>query len=160
MQHKGRSGVDDASFIAVQQGGNCLGNLMPQPHVLFVEDEELIRMIVSETLAEGGLAVTEAANGEEAVSLLDGQRRFDLVLTDVHMPGRFNGVDVARRARTLWPTVPVVFVTGRPDTLDAFGPPVPQDRTVLKPYKPSDVLTVVQVSLDRSARAATAGPGA
>lgn len=119
---------------------------MPQPRVLFVEDEELIRMILTETMIEAGLEVTEAANGEEAMQLL-GQRRFDLLLTDVHMPGRFNGVDLARRVRALWPEVPVVFVTGRPDTLRAFGTPGPRDRSVLKPYKPSDVLTAIQASL-------------
>jgi CheY-like chemotaxis protein len=119
---------------------------MPQPRVLFVEDEELIRMILTETMIEAGLEVTEAANGEEAMQLL-GQRRFDLLLTDVHMPGRFNGVDLARQVRALWPEVPVVFVTGRPDTLRAFGTPGPRDRSVLKPYKPSDVLTAIQASL-------------
>ena len=129
---------------------------MSQPRVLLVEDEFLIRMVLTETLMESGLDVTEAASGDEAVGLLDGQHRFDLVLTDVHMPGRLNGVDVARRARTLWPTVPVVFVTGRPDTLDAFGPPGPQDRTVLKPYRPSDVLNAVQDSLGQRASPATA----
>lgn len=119
---------------------------MPQPRVLFVEDEELIRMILTETMIEAGLEVTEAANGEEAMQLL-GQRRFDLLLTDVHMPGRLNGVDIARQVRALWPEVPVVFVTGRPDTLRAFGTPGPRDRSVLKPYKPSDVLTAIQASL-------------
>jgi len=120
---------------------------MPQPRVLFVEDEELIRMILTETMIEVGLDVTEAANGEEAMSLLDRRQRFDLLLTDVHMPGRFNGVDIARQVRALWPEVPVVFVTGRPDTLRAFGRPGPRDRSVLKPYKPSDVLTAIQASL-------------
>ncbi len=119
---------------------------MLQPRVLFVEDEELIRMILTETMIEAGLEVTEATNGEEAMQLL-GQRRFDLLLTDVHMPGRFNGVDIARQVRALWPEVPVVFVTGRPDTLRAFGTPGPRDRSVLKPYKPSDVLTAIQASL-------------
>ncbi len=119
---------------------------MPHPRVLFVEDEELIRMILTETMIEAGLEVTEAANGEEAMQLL-GQRRFDLLLTDVHMPGRFNGVDIARQVRALWPEMPVVFVTGRPDTLRAFGTSGPRDRSVLKPYKPSDVLTAIQASL-------------
>lgn len=120
---------------------------MTQPHVLFVEDEELIRVILTETMVEAGLDVTEAVDGDEAMGLLVQQRRFDLLLTDVHMPGRFNGVDIARRMRTLWPEVPVVFVTGRPDTLQAFGPPGPRDRSVLKPYKPSDVLMAIWASL-------------
>lgn len=123
---------------------------MPQSRILFVEDEELIRMILTEIMIEAGLSVTEAVDGEEAMRLLEQRRTFDLLLTDVHMPGRFNGVDIARQVRALWPEVPVVFVTGRPDTLRAFGTPGPRDRSVLKPYKPSDVLTAIQASLAKA----------
>ncbi len=104
-------------------------------------------MIVAETLIEAGLKVTEACNGEAALSLLQERCAFDLLLTDVHMPGRFSGVDVALHVRSLWPAVPVVFVTGRPDVLHAFGPPRPHDRCVLKPYKPTDVLAAIQSCL-------------
>jgi CheY-like chemotaxis protein len=120
---------------------------MPQSHVLFVEDEDLIRLIVAEALIEAGLRVTEACNGETALSLLQERCGFDLLLTDVHMPGRFNGIDVALHIRSLWPKVPVVFVTGRPDVLHAFGPPGPHDRCVLKPYRPTDVLAAIRSCL-------------
>ena len=120
---------------------------MPQSHVLFVEDEDLIRLIVAEALVEAGLRVTEACNGETALNLLQERCGFDLLLTDVHMPGRFNGIDVALHIRSLWPKVPVVFVTGRPDVLHAFGPPGPLDRCVLKPYRPTDVLAAIRSCL-------------
>lgn len=120
---------------------------MLRTHILFVEDEDFIRLIVAETLVEAGLRVTEARNGEMALNLLKEQSDFDLLLTDVHMPGRFNGIDVAVHMRSLWPEIPVVFVTGRPDALHAFGPPGPYDRFVLKPYKPTDALAAVRSSL-------------
>ncbi len=117
---------------------------MSKTHVLFVEDEELIRQVVTETLIEAGFKVTEACNGEVALRLLQECRSFDLLLTDVHMPGRLSGLDVALHVRSRWPVLPVVFVTGRPDVLHAFGPPRPNDRCVLKPYKPTDVLAVIR----------------
>ena len=122
---------------------------MSQSRVLFVEDEDLIRLIVAETLIEAGLKVIEACNGESALGLLQERCGFDLLLTDVHMPGRFNGIDVALHMRSLWPEVPVVFVTGRPDALHAFGPCGPHDRCILKPYRPTDVLAAIRSCLAR-----------
>lgn len=115
--------------------------------ILFVEDEDFIRLVVTETLVEAGLRVTEARNGEMALDLLKEQADFALLLTDVHMPGRLNGIDVATHMRSLWPEIPVVFVTGRPDVLHTFGPPGPYDRCILKPYKPTDALAAVRSSL-------------
>jgi len=120
---------------------------MPRTRILFVEDEDLIRLTVAETLIEAGLQVTEASNGEHALSLLQEHCGFDLLLTDVHMPGGLSGIDVAMHVRSLWPEIPVVFVTGRPDVLHAFGPPGPYDRFVFKPYKPTDLLVAVRSSL-------------
>lgn len=125
---------------------------MPQTHVLFVEDEDLIRLLVAEVLVEAGIEVTEACNGDAALALLQDQRGYDLLLTDVHMPGRLSGVDLARRARSLRPGMPVVFVTGRPDTLHAFGALGPRDRCVLKPYKPTEVLAAIRSILTEGAR--------
>lgn len=120
---------------------------MPQPHVLFVEDEELIRRIIAETLIEAGLRLTEACNGENALNFLREKRGFHLLLTDVHMPGRFSGVEVATHMRSLWPEAPVVFVTGRPGALRAFGPLGPRGRCIIKPYKPTDVLAAIRSCL-------------
>ncbi len=121
----------------------------PQTHVLFVEDEDLIRLTVAETLIEAGIRVTEACNGEAALTLIRGRHGFDLLLTDVHMPGRFSGIDVALRMRSLSPEVPVVFVTGRPDVLHAFGPPASHDRCLLKPYRATEVLAMIRSCLAR-----------
>ena len=109
---------------------------MPQPHVLFVEDEEFIRLSVTERLIEAGLGVTDVCNADSALDLLRERHRFDLLLTDVHMPGCCNGVDVARYVRSLWPAMPVVFATGRPDAMRLFGAFGPRDCCVLKPYRP------------------------
>ncbi|HEY0423702.1 MAG TPA: response regulator, partial [Rhodopila sp.] len=94
---------------------------MTRARILLVEDEPLIRSLLAETLLEGGLEIVEAGSGEEAVEALGQHDTFDLLLTDVHMPGGISGVDVARHARARDPDLPVVFATGRPESLNDFG---------------------------------------
>jgi DNA-binding response OmpR family regulator len=113
--------------------------------VLFVEDEDLIRLIVTEELAHAGFEVCEAASGEQAARIIESQPApFDLLVTDIHMPGALDGLAVALVVRGCWPLVPVIYTTGRPDVLDRMGRL--DDNTVLlpKPYLPSALLDVAQ----------------
>ncbi len=112
--------------------------------ILLVEDEQFIRELIAEVLLEADLDVLEAADGEAAMELLKQRGRVDLLMTDVHMPGRINGVDLARRARLRYPELPVVFATGRPETLKAFGELGPRDICMSKPFTPMEVLRVVE----------------
>ena len=63
-------------------------------HILVVEDEEAVRAIVGEQLRSLGYDVKLAGHAEEALALLRAHQ-FDLVLTDVVMPGRLNGKGLA-----------------------------------------------------------------
>ncbi len=81
---------------------------------LLVEDEELIRVLLAEVLAEAGWDVTEAMSGDAALALLH-QKSFDLLVTDVHMPSRADGYEVARQAREQSAELPVIVTTGRPE---------------------------------------------
>lgn len=123
---------------------------MAKARILLVEDEPLIRMLVSEVLLEEDFDVLEAGNGAEALALLEQYGSFDLLLTDVHMPGRFDGLDVVRHARARLPGLTVVFATGRPDTLKGFGALGPRDALLAKPFSPLDVVRLVERLLSRS----------
>jgi DNA-binding response OmpR family regulator len=113
--------------------------------ILVVEDEFLIRLIVAEELAEGGFEVCEAEDGDQAARLIqDPPAMFSLLITDIHMPGRLDGIEVARRMRARHPRVPIIYTTGRPDALHAVGPLGRNDALVPKPYAPSDLLTVAR----------------
>jgi CheY-like chemotaxis protein len=120
------------------------GRSLAKARILLVEDEPFIRDLLSEVLQEADLDVSEASNGEEAVDLLQRDAGFDLLLTDVHMPGRFDGIAVARQARARRPELLVVFATGRPETLHTFGPLGPRDVCLFKPFSPSEVLRLVE----------------
>ena len=80
--------------------------------VLLVEDESLIRMTTSEFLQDEGFEVTEAWNGDEAVRLLDTTDPFDVLFTDVQMPGTLDGIDLAIRARYRYAMIPLLVVSG------------------------------------------------
>jgi CheY-like chemotaxis protein len=82
--------------------------------VLLVEDELLIRLLAAEVLHEEGFKVIEAADGTQAVQLIDGPDGFDLLLTDVQMPGPIDGIQVAIHARKRYPSIPVVVVSAQP----------------------------------------------
>jgi CheY-like chemotaxis protein len=80
--------------------------------VLLVEDEALVRLLAAEALRESGYSVVEAATGDEAAVLLLGPARFDLLLTDVRMPGVLDGLNVATKARERQPGIPILVVSG------------------------------------------------
>ncbi|WP_407048856.1 MHYT domain-containing protein [Methyloraptor flagellatus] len=105
--------------------------------ILVVDDDALVLMATAALIEDLGHRVTEAYSASEALSVLRGGRRFDLVLTDEAMPG-MTGSALARRIREEWPRLPVVIGTGYaepPDTLDQRLPRI---------SKPFDQRTLAQ----------------
>jgi CheY-like chemotaxis protein len=118
--------------------------------VLLVEDEALVRLILAESLEDCGFQVVEAGTGDEAAQLIDAGDAFDLVVTDIQMPGCLDGIAVARHARRFRADIPVIYVTGRPESMSGVGALGPYDALVLKPYGPHDVMTAITRLLRRS----------
>jgi CheY-like chemotaxis protein len=80
--------------------------------VLIVDDEPTLRMLMSETLQELGYATIEAADGASGLNVLQSNRRVDVLVTDVGLPGGMNGRQLADAGRTLRKSLRVLFVTG------------------------------------------------
>jgi CheY-like chemotaxis protein len=97
--------------------------------ILFVEDDVLTRMAVSEELREQGYSVIEAASSDEALCVLQGQTRVDLLLTDMRMPGAVDGCGLARHVREVLPLVKIVMVSGQAHSM--------LDGYLVKPVAPS-----------------------
>lgn len=93
------------------------------PRVLIVEDEFLIRMLIADHLREIGYTVIEAFNGDEAIAILKTGAPFDLVFTDVRMPGTSDGMAVLEFVRQTRPELPVLVTSGHlnPDLAHAAG---------------------------------------
>lgn len=87
--------------------------------ILVVDDEEGIRLLYKEELEEEGYEVALASNGEAALERLD-ESNIDLVLLDIKMPG-IDGVEVLRRIKERWKTLPVVLCTAYPHYKQEFG---------------------------------------
>ena len=77
--------------------------------ILVVEDRDSLRRMLDRALSGEGYAVETAASGEEALAWI-AERQYDLVLTDLKLPGN-SGLDVLRRSRQLKPDLPVVVLT-------------------------------------------------
>jgi len=80
--------------------------------VLVIDDEPAIRMLIVEVLEENGYRAIEAADGASGLRLLESERRIDLLITDVGLPGGINGRQVADAARLLRSDLKVLFITG------------------------------------------------
>jgi CheY-like chemotaxis protein len=89
-------------------------------HVLLVEDHALLRGILVQTLTAAGHRVTAAESADQAIALIEGGARPDLLLSDIRMPGRLNGLDLARLVRQRYPSVAILLQTGFAefDTID------------------------------------------
>jgi PAS domain S-box-containing protein len=104
--------------------------------ILLVDDHAEVRSTTAAVLADLGHVVTEAANGTEALELLERDRcRCDLMITDYAMP-HLSGTDFLRSARELCPDVPALIITGYADT-DAIGDRPEDVDILLKPFTPS-----------------------
>ena len=80
--------------------------------VLVVDDDPAVRMLVAEVLEDLGYAVVEAADGPSALKVLQSDRRIDLLVSDVGLPGGMNGRQVADAGRGMRPGLKVLFITG------------------------------------------------
>jgi CheY-like chemotaxis protein len=109
--------------------------------ILLAEDEVLVRELAFEDLSEAGYQVVAARDGEEGMAILQQDRGFDLLFTDIRMPGAVDGWDLAAEARRLIPGIPVLFASGLSDSQGDIGP---ADRFVVKPYKLADVLATLR----------------
>jgi len=112
---------------------------MGKQTILVVEDEVMIRMLMSDVLRDEGYLVIEAANGDEGKDLLLSGHAIDLIVTDVRMPGQIDGVELAALAKRLLPSRPVVVVSGHLPPTAANS----ADEFIPKPYLPSTFLQVI-----------------
>jgi signal transduction histidine kinase/CheY-like chemotaxis protein len=117
--------------------------------VLLVEDEPSVRLFVSSQLANLGYEVTDVGSGPEALALLQDNREFDLLFTDVVLPHGMSGVELARHARAIRPELKVLLTSGYPEEVfEQHGRPDPQTPLLRKPSRRKDLAEAVRKALD------------
>ncbi|WP_161796930.1 response regulator [Devosia soli] len=116
---------------------------MRKPSILIAEDEPLIAILLQDGLEYEGYTATVAKDGDEAIALLEERpESFDLLLTDIRMPGKTNGWSLARHARSLLPNLPVIYMTG--DSVQAKTKEgVPKSVMCQKPVSTNALLEII-----------------
>lgn len=125
---------------------------MALPHhprtILVVDDEEIVRLLVTRALQEAGYGVVEATHGAAALALLEAaEHEIDLVVCDLVMSA-LNGRDLARWIGEHIPELPVLFISGYPQPyLEAHGLYDPAIPLLRKPFLPSRLIESVEEAL-------------
>jgi signal transduction histidine kinase/CheY-like chemotaxis protein len=118
------------------------GNRPRLGEVLLVEDDDEVARLVSEMLDELGYGVLRTASASGALGALANGRKFDLVFSDIMMPGGMDGVGLARELRQRRPNLPVLLTSGHPGAarrdIEAEGLQV-----LAKPYRLEELRTAV-----------------
>jgi PAS domain S-box-containing protein len=130
---------------------------LPQPSLraghgellLFIDDDQSVREMVAPALKEQGYHVLTAANGAEALALLEGkERELRLVLSDIAMPV-MDGLEITEKLHTRWPDLPIVLISG---TFDIEKQPLPRGviKVLTKPFRLEQLLAVTAEALQKN----------
>lgn len=115
--------------------------------VLIVEDNDLVLELVVEMMKDLGYDVLTAIDAHSALGILEHEDRIQLLFTDVIMPDRMNGIDLARVACRQHPGLKVLLTSGYAgfDTRDERGREFP---ILPKPYRRAELARCVRATLD------------
>jgi CheY-like chemotaxis protein len=118
--------------------------------ILVVEDEDDVRELVSTSLRNRGFSVLSVPNAEVALQILMEQVKFDLLFTDIVMPGAMDGFELAERAKRIQPELKILYATGfshvsRRAATELHG------KLIQKPYRPDELAREVRQALEGDA---------
>lgn len=117
------------------------------PLIMVVDDEVLIRLLAADMLQDAGFRVVEACSADEAVILLATDVAYDLVFTDVNMPGSIDGLGLAAYVKEAYPLVPVVLTSGGVPAHVLWQ--TEPAAVVPKPYTGNDLTSAIAQVLDK-----------
>ncbi|UCG62893.1 MAG: response regulator [Candidatus Zixiibacteriota bacterium] len=122
-------------------------------NILVVDDEEVVLSLVRDALEDDGFTVFTACDGARALELID-ENRFDLVITDIRMPG-MDGIELVKRIRDIVSGVEVVFTTGYAN-LNSAKEALRQGASdyILKPFELKEIRAAVNKTVEKIKREA------
>jgi len=119
--------------------------------ILIVEDDEAVLTVMVKTLIRAGYQVTSATSGQEAVTLFEADPSFDLLITDVVMPGPIQGPMLVQSLRKTHPELPVIIISGYTDENTLSPDFLEQDVIRLqKPVNRQDMMAAIEKVLAAS----------
>ncbi|MCD6073168.1 MAG: domain S-box protein, partial [Rhodospirillales bacterium] len=139
--------------VRIEGIDNELANEAMNIRVLLVEDDDMVRMSVKRQLQKLGCQVTEAGNGTAGLDQLRKNVPFDLLLSDIVMPGGINGLELARRCQEERSDVKIVLMTGYADPAAVLGDGgISKFPIVSKPFDRRELRRAIRESLTGLAR--------
>ena len=130
---------------------------MEKIHVLLVEDERTLSMIIKDTLEEQGFRISTAFHGEEGLRMFHTEHP-EIVVADVMMP-RMDGLSAIMRIRQT-KNIPIIVLSAKSEDTDkVLGLSVGADDYISKPYNPMELVARVRASLRRYMHLGTMGEG-
>ncbi len=119
--------------------------------ILVVEDKDDVRVMAVSLLTSLGYRTIQAENATMALASIDSGEAFDLLFTDIIMPGGMNGLELAREVRRRMPKIPIIFTTGFSDP-DAIGSEAEAlgASVVTKPFRKVVLAEAVRQKLDET----------
>lgn len=121
--------------------------------ILVVDDEPLIRKLVTDFLKKSGYTTIQAEDGRKALELFSEEEDIDLIILDVMLP-EYDGWTVCREIRKK-SKVPIIMLTARGEEFDElFGFDIGADEYIAKPFSPNILMARVNVVLRRTSPAA------
>ena len=120
---------------------------MGDQKILLVEDNPNVRRSVVRQLTQLGYTPIEAENNDTAFAKVEEGVEFDLLLTDVVMPGGMNGYELADKVRQLRPGTPVLFTSGYTELAETSRDMPQIGRLVSKPYSQQDPGRAIRAAL-------------
>ncbi len=136
---------DDAAFLKPNPNPAD-----PDFHILMVDDEPINLQVLTNFLSVRNYAITQAHNGREALDIIEGGQRFDLVLLDVMMP-KMSGYEVCKRIRRKQPAheLPIVMLTAKNQAGDVVtGFEAGANDYVVKPVSKNELLVRLNTHLN------------
>jgi CheY-like chemotaxis protein len=115
--------------------------------VLLVDDDEIVRMALTGALEQSGFVVTCAAGVPEALKLITGPEAFDVLLSDLHMPGAGDGLTVVSAMRHANPTAVTLLLSAFPEMTAAVAAILQQADEIL--VKPIDLASLIEIIKER-----------
>jgi len=112
--------------------------------VLVVEDEVLVRLVISDYLRECGYRVIEAGSAAEAITVLQSPETVHIVFSDVQMPGEMDGFGLASWVRKNQPWLKMLLTSGNARAANTAGDLCQEGPLEKKPYHPQAVLARIQ----------------
>jgi PAS domain S-box-containing protein len=136
--------VDEPEQIAPLQALEKIGGT-----ALLVDDEADLLDIADAFLSELGYSVIRASDGASALAALEGVGHIDLMVTDIIMPGKMNGIELARKVREMRPGIKIIYTSGFPaEALAERSGKLENGPLLHKPYQRAEFADMVRRSVN------------